>query len=60
MTRKDYVKIARALNDFHALLESHLLEQASFDKLVDSLCDTFRYDNERFDTARFKKAVYDE
>jgi hypothetical protein len=51
MTRKDYIAIARVLNEY-----SHELPEG----LMFDLCRMFRQDNRQFNAGRFTDAVYGE
>ena len=55
MIRKDYVKIAKAINNN---TYDRDLEYISIgrDNLIDELCTIFKEDNSNFDNSRFKKA----
>jgi hypothetical protein len=51
MTRKDYVEVARILNE-------NLLDVS--DEMIDDFIAMFKKDNERFDATRFRNAVIGE
>ena len=55
MIRKDYVKIAKAINNN---TYDRDLEYISIgrDNLIDELCTIFKEDNSNFDNSGFKKA----
>ena len=56
MTRKDYVAIARCVQDNAIAFKGKFSEQAGSDALAVRLADMLAADNARFDRARFLKA----
>ena len=59
MTRKHYTKIAASLNTL-INEQPEILEYGTLGRVVDALCAVFNEDNERFDSERFRAAVYAE
>ena len=55
MTRKDYVSTATILNGF-----KDLLDQFTFEDLVDEFSEMFESDNEKFDNVKFFNACHKE
>ena len=55
MTRKDYVKIAKAISESRStdLGDENVLNE---DRLIEELCTIFKEDNPNFDNTRFTKA----
>ena len=71
MTRKDYVKIAKALsnarkrtttnNEYdHFTFEERTIYRLGLVDLIDELCTIFKEDNPNFDRARFLTACNEE
>jgi hypothetical protein len=62
MTRKGYKLIADQLKNFHERLESYGDETAMaricFDQFISNLCTDLKQDNARFDSAKFREAIY--
>jgi hypothetical protein len=63
MTKKDYIVIAKAMNEvyrsFNTLPEPEIYyKQFVIVELLGKLRDIFQADNEQFDFKRFKSAVY--
>jgi len=62
MTRKDYKLIAKELNEFYQMLVNLGDETASsrifFDGLVSRLSRKLREDNARFNSSKFREAIY--
>ena len=54
MTRKDYIAIAKAVNHTRNIA----YEFNATNALINALCDVFRYDNPRFDAAKFRAVCY--
>jgi len=62
MTQRNYIAIARALNDVVMQLDANE-EMDGYDVLravVNRLCYIMKEDNQRFDAVKFNKAVYKE
>jgi hypothetical protein len=55
MTRKDYVATAEILKSY-----SELIDQFTFEDLVNDFCDMFFADNPRFSPTKFEEACYKE
>lgn len=53
MTRKDYVEVAKILNQFSNRIDSH-----DFNDLVFEFSEFFLEDNSRFDEDKFSEACY--
>ena len=53
MTRKDYIKIARVINDN---TEEMLVERIIRWAFIRELCDVLKEDNPNFNSIRFKEA----
>jgi len=60
MTRKDYVRFAGLLNSMHHGFPAEMLSIDAKRFLVNNMCDIFENDNQNFDRAKFKEAVYAE
>ena len=62
MTRKDYVKIAKAINGSTAIYSDLTLsiETVLKNYLISELCVIFKEDNPNFDNSRFIKACNEE
>ena len=65
MTKKDYIVIAKAMNEvyrnFDTLTEPEIyFKQFVIMELLGKFRDIFQSDNEQFDFKRFKAAVYKE
>ena len=58
MTRKDYIRLARALAFCRPPEEAKYTEYHTWKKTVDALCIELRLENERFDTDRFVDACH--
>lgn len=58
MTRKDYVAVAKIMNDLVKKIEGRTAEGKAVDKAVTDLCELFLSENPRFDSIRFIEAVY--
>jgi len=58
MTRKDYVRFAGLLNSMHHGFPADMLSIDAKRFLVNNMCDIFESDNNNFDRAKFKEAVY--
>lgn len=59
MTRKDYIRIAKALREVLCDLERTHQSRASFEALYCAIAGTLVRDNPRFDHERFRAAVYE-
>ena len=57
MTRKDYVKVAKAINNNSYGIGKHSIGK---NNLVDELCTVFEEDNPNFNNSRFIKACNEE
>ena len=55
MTRKDYVKVAKILNDYYS---NNPVEISEFKYLVSDFSDMFKADNSNFNRDKFAEAVY--
>jgi len=53
MTRKDYVETAKILNEY-----VNLIDQFTFEVLVNDFCDMFFADNPIFSPTKFAEACY--
>ena len=53
MTRKDYVETAKILNEY-----VNLIDQFTFEDLVNDFCDMFFADNPKFSPTKFEEACY--
>jgi len=58
MTKKDYIRIAGLFNSMHHGFPEDSFSYDAKKFLVNNMCDIFEMDNERFDRAKFKEAVY--
>lgn len=63
MTKKDYIIIAKVLNknfgQFGVIGFEKLSQHHDFaTNIVDTLVDELKFDNPRFDEARFRQAIY--
>ncbi len=56
MTKKDYIKFAKMLNEWNQAGVGGI--EFPFNKLVADIADVLASDNERFDYERFREAVY--
>lgn len=52
-TQKHYIAIAKALRE----IDSSFFDHDTLNKVVESLCELFKKDNEKFNKARFIKAI---
>lgn len=57
MSRKDYVAVAQAINEVYGMPDNSLPVVQALMRLVDTLSDHFKADNDRFDRERFKAAA---
>ncbi len=60
MTRKDYVEIAKILNDYkysNARGNLYQLNENAYNQMVQDFCTMFKLDNRHFDKQRFIDAV---
>ena len=55
MTRKDYIKVAKILNDYYS---TNPVEISEFKYLVSDFSDMFKADNSNFNRDKFAEAVY--
>ena len=55
MTRKDYVAVAKILNDYYS---ENPVEISEFKYLVSDFVDMFANDNPNFNEEKFREAVY--
>ena len=55
MTRKDYVAVAKILNEFQPLIG----DQFVFEDLVKEFADFFHADNKNFSPNKFEMACFD-
>lgn len=61
MTRKDYRLIADRLAELHADIQNYrdaCTVELDFDRFVSRLTSDLKADNYRFDSAKFREAVY--
>ena len=58
MTKKDYIKIAKVLNEVEKQ-NITLNQKITFNCIVKKLGNVFFQDNERFDNERFENAIYE-
>ena len=60
MTRKDYVKIAKAINNNSYSATKMGIKYLAQENLLNALCTIFKEDNPNFDNSRFIKACNEE
>ena len=58
MTKKDYIKIAKIIEDNTLKGNGLMLPSINKVKLVGELCTMFKYDNALFDKGKFIDACY--
>ena len=59
MTKKDYIKLAKILNEtLNQVQDPNVHSRLAFDYMVSHLCTMLKEDNDRFNNQKFRDAVY--
>ena len=58
MTRKDYIELAKIMNQLGKNIEAQTPESKAFNKAVTDLSEWLSSENPRFDSIRFLQAIY--